>query len=131
MIIEKTCERKTTVIFQTATKRKVNAINGISALLQLFTVILCLHPSFTPHPVSDDVGDQWKAPVVYIACMVAAVCTGYTALATAPVWVPITGLGASGIAAATAISECFDDDCYDCDGSGCITCKPTNRRRGF
>ena len=79
---------------------------------------------FTPHPVSKEVGDNWKVPVVYIMCMTAAGFTGFTALVKTPVWVSITGAVASGIAAGTAISECLDDDCYDCDGSGCITCKP-------
>ncbi len=116
------------MIFHRETRRRVNVINGISALLQLFTILLCLHPAFTPHPVSKGVGDRWKVPVVYIACMIAAGFTGCTALVKMPIWVPITGLGASGIAAATAIWECFDDDCYDCDGSGCITCQPTSRK---
>ncbi len=112
------------MIFHRETRQHVNAINGISALLQLLTVFLCLHPAFTPHPVSKEVGDNWKAPVVYIMCMTAAGFTGFAALVKTPVWVSITSAVASGIAAGTAISECLDDDCYDCDGSGCITCKP-------
>ena len=119
------------MIFHRETRRHVNVINGISALLQLFTILLCLHPSFTPHPVSKEVGDRWKVPVVYTAGMIAASFTGYTVLAKTPLWVPITGAVASGIAGATAIWECFDDDCYDCNGSGCITCKPANYRQGL
>jgi len=67
---------------------------------------------------------DWKEPVMVIGGGIAAGCTIFTTVATAPTWVPIGGAVAGGIAAATAISEWLDDDCYDCDGSGCNTCEP-------
>ena len=99
--------------------RKIRVINAIS----MCCVFLALFMYTTPYFMSP-VDADWKEPVIIIGGGIAAGVAIYVAVATAPVWLTITGATAGGIAAGTAIWEWLDDDCDDCDGSGCLKCDP-------
>ncbi len=99
--------------------RRVRIINAISMTLVFLTLFMYTNPIFMQPSDAD-----WKEPVIVVGAGIAAGVTIYAAIATAPLWLTITGAVAGGIAAGTAIWEWVDDDCDDCDGSGCDKCLP-------
>ncbi len=116
-------------------KKKVSLLNFIATV----TVTFCILVSVTPEICSDRHGDDGdpREEIAAGAGILAAVAGGIAwaggaaaATATAPAWVPLAGgiaAGAGIVGAGVALWDVLDgpeDNCYDCDGSGCDTCDP-------
>lgn len=112
------------------------------SLLQAFTMMtlcLCVLTTVVPQVFSDnhrDDGDP-REEIAVVTGLVAATAGGIViggviavGSATAPAWVPVVGVigaGAGLVSAGCALWDLLDgpeDNCYDCDGSGCNTCEP-------
>lgn len=112
------------------------------SLLQAFTMMtlyLCVLTTVGPQVFSDGHGDAGdpREEIAVVAGFVAVAAWSFAAggaiaagAATAPVWITVVGgigAGAGVISAGCAIWDHFDgpeDNCNDCDGSGCPTCEP-------
>ena len=113
------------------------------SLLQVFTMMtlcLCVFTNVGPQVFSDGRGDAGdpREEIAVVAGFVAVAAWSFAAggaiaagAAAAPVWVTVVGgigAGAGIISAGCAIWDHFDgpeDNCNDCDGSGCDTCEAT------
>ena len=99
--------------------RRVRMINAISMFLVFLMLFMYTNPYFMTSADAD-----WKEPVMVVGGGIAAAVTIAGVITTIPIWLTVTGAVAGGVAAGTAIWEWVDDDCDDCDGSGCKKCDP-------
>ena len=116
--------------------KKVPLLNMTAAVtLICFVISISLVPKVLSEHHGDD-GDLREEIAIgagAIGALAGAIAWAGAAAAgtaTAPVWVPVAGgiaVGACLIAGGVALWDRLDgpeDDCYDCDGSGCDTCEP-------